>query len=244
MSKPFKFKQFELVQERNAQKIGTDSMLLGAWTSEIAENQDRFTVSRILDIGTGTGILALMMAQKFPGAEITAIESDKDFLEEAAQNFMRSSFSSRILPIHTRLQDFGSIEKFDLIICNPPYYNGSYLSENNARNQARHRDDLPVHELYECAFDLLSEYGRINLVVPHAELNDHIHSMTANDLYLDQVLQTKKASGENVRTCLSLWKYDKEPEVNTLIVKDATNKYSPEYIALTRDFYYKDLSKY
>lgn len=241
MSKPFKFKQFEIIQEKNPQKVGTDSMLLGAWTAAISHEQERFKPKRILDIGTGTGVLALMMAQSFPEATITAIEPNQDALEEAVQNFKNSGFSDQILAIKSRIQDFSALEKFDLIICNPPYFDGTYISGNDPRDLARHTIDLLAYELYEAVDDLLSEFGRFNFVIPHHLMEGHIPHMIDHELSLDHVLHTKKDSGEDVRLYASVWRLDAEPEYATLIVKDAKGKYSEEYIELTKDFYATDL---
>ncbi|OIQ29909.1 MAG: hypothetical protein BM555_05570 [Crocinitomix sp. MedPE-SWsnd] len=233
MSKPFKFKQFEIVQEANPQKVGTDSMLLGAWTS------GNFT--RILDIGTGTGILALMMAQKSTDSVVTAIEPNLESYTEATTNFNKSKYSNRILSINAYLQDFGAMEKFDLIICNPPYFDGSYLSEDDNRNSARHQSTLRTDELYECSADLLREDGRMNVVIPHSALGEHLERAFDNDLYLQDILISLSPDGTKKRAFISLGFEDIEPTEKTILVKDSNNKYSAEYIAMTKGFYLKDL---
>ena len=235
--KPFKFKQFEIIQKKNPQKIGTDSMLLGAWSAELNYSG----IDRILDIGTGTGILALMMAQSFPEADITAIEPVDESLAEASINFKNSPFSQRILPIRSTLQSFGSMEKFDLIISNPPYYDGTYKSESELRNQARHTENLAVHELYECVEDLLSENGRFNVVVPQTEVTHHLERAFDQDLYLQEILHTVKENGERKRALLSFGFEEVDPEESELLVKFENGNYSEEYIELTKEFYHTDL---
>ena len=235
--KPFKFKQFEIIQKQNPQKVGTDSMLLGAWTSQIVDRP----VSRILDIGTGTGILALMMAQSFLQANITAIEPMKEAELEANLNFKSSPFSNRILSIYTKLQDFGAMEKFDLIICNPPYYDGTFKSENVNRNQARHNDHLPPHELYECVAELLSPNGWFNLILPYSVITEHIERAFDNALFLQNILHTIKEDGERKRSILSFGFNEVDPTENELIVKYKDGSYSQAYIKLTEAFYRKDL---
>lgn len=216
-------------------------MLLGAWTASIAAGQDRLDVKRILDIGTGTGILALMMAQTFTEANITAIEPNQNSFEEAASNFKNSPFSRRILPIHTKLQDFSALEKFDLIICNPPYFDGTYKSGDVNRDQARHYDDLMAHELFECVAELLSEYGRFNFIIPHLAIESYIDPMSDSELYFDHILHTKKEDGEPVRLLASAWRYDHEPDYQHMIVKYSNGNYSEAYIELTKEFYATDL---
>ena len=138
---PFRFKQFTIRQNVNPQKVGTDSMLLGAWS--------KGNFNHILDIGTGTGILALMMAQQNPDARIVALEPDPASLAEAIENFNDSVFKHRITGVESSLQQFESAEKFDLIISNPPYFENSTLSANEHKNRARHTDQLPLTDLFK-----------------------------------------------------------------------------------------------
>lgn len=231
----FHFKEFSICQSENAQKIGTDSMLLGAWTSPGHQ--------RILDIGTGTGILALMMAQKNPSSVITAIEPVATNFNEAVNNFNASKYSHQILAIQTELQQFGAVEKFDLIICNPPYFNSTYLSDSDIRNQARHQTNLTTHELYECAADLLSEDGLFNLIIPANDLESHLHSAVHEDLHLQKVLFTISPDGLRKRALISVGFNEVDPQEVQMLIKDKNNQYSKEYIQLTADFYLKDLSK-
>ena len=237
-SEPLKFKQFDIVQAVNPQKVGTDSMLLGAWTSQLLIGQDP---RRILDIGTGTGILALMMAQSFPEAEITAIEPHQESLVEAERNFRNSQFSKQIMSIQTSLQDFASMEKFDLIICNPPYFDGTYLSESDERNKARHTSELSISELYKEALDLLAEDGKLQLVIPQTELTEHLERAYDNELYLQTILHSIRENGERKRAFLSIGFNDIEPDEAEILVKDSQNNYSDEYISLTKAFYKKEL---
>ena len=234
MANPFKFKKFEIIQESNPQKVGTDSMLLGAWT------KGKF--NRILDIGTGTGILALMCAQKFTTADITAIEPDLPSFEEANQNFKSSIFSERILGINAALQNFDTLEKFDLIICNPPYFDGSYLSEDLNRNRARHQSELKTDELYEHSSDLLTENGKLNLVIPYAMLTEHLERAFDNELFLQNILISLSPDGTKKRAFISLGNNAIEPHEESIIVKDSSNQYSSKYIELTKEFYLKNLS--
>ncbi len=237
MSRPFRFKEFTIEQAINPQKVGTDSMLLGAWAKADAPK-------RILDIGTGTGILALMMAQRFPKAHITAIEPDLPSLQEAQRNFSHSPFSHQIMAIHARIQAFGALEKFDLIISNPPYFEAAFLSDDIDRNRARHTNDLPIHEFYEQVDALLSASGKLAIVVPHDLETTHLERAAQEGLYPQTIIRTIRPDGGFKRSLMAFGRVENPPTVSSLAVKDENNRYSADYIALTRDFYEKDLSQF
>ncbi len=232
---PFFFKQFAIHQNLNPQKVGTDSMLLGAWSTTKHKN--------ILDIGTGTGILALMLAQQNPSSKIVAIEPELISLEEARTNFSESSFANQIIGVHSSLQDYKSEIKFDLIISNPPYFENSTLSENNSKNKARHTLDLPIDDLYKHATTLLSEEGLLNLIFPYDLEEIHFSSAQKLNLFPTKILRTKKENGEFKRTLVSYSFKNKNAEESDMIVKYTDNSYSKEYIEMTKDFYGTDLSK-
>lgn len=233
MSRPFRFKQFTIKQDVNPQKVGADSMLLGAWI--------KGDYQRILDIGTGTGILALMLAQKNPQAQITAIEPDFLSLEEAQENFQQSPFKQRIMGVHAPLQQFGSLEKFNLIISNPPYFENAFLSPDNDRNRARHTADLPVNELYECAADLLAEDGFLALIIPFEAEKEHLQRAWEEDLYPAEIMRTVREDGSFKRSLILFTFEEKSPKLSEICVKNSQNQYDEAYIELTQDFYFNDL---
>ena len=133
------------------------------------------------------------------------------------------------------------IEKFDLIICNPPYFNATYLSESSQRNQARHQTHLSAHDLYECGSDLLAEDGSFNLIIPAEEIEHHLHIAAHNGLFLHKILHTLSPNGKRKRALITLGFEEKGYTEEELLVKDANNQYSEEYIQLTKDFYQKNL---
>lgn len=233
-SAPFQFKQFAIHQTVNPQKVGTDSMLLGAW-SDSKHN-------RILDIGTGTGILALMLAQQNPNSKIVAIEPDLISLEEARINFFESPFSTQIQGVHSSLQDYKSEIKFDLIISNPPYFENSTLSENNSKNKARHTLDLPIEDLYKHSSNLLCGDGYLNLIFPFDLEENHFSAAQKQNLFPSKILRTKKENGEFKRTLVSYSFKNEIAEESDIIVKYTDNSYSKKYIEMTKDFYATDLS--
>ena len=158
-NKGFQFRQFFVGQQRCAMKVGTDGVLLGAW----AEGGQH-----ILDIGTGTGVVALMMAQRFPSANIDAIEVDYDAAEQAADNVGQSPFASRIAVTHTALQDFLPSAPYDSIVCNPPYFLNSMKAPEASRSLARHAGEksLTFRDIFVFAKANTSDYGVVNVVVP------------------------------------------------------------------------------
>lgn len=233
-SAPFRFKKFSIHQNVNPQKVGTDSMLLGAWS--------KGDYNSILDIGSGTGILALMLAQQNPNSNIIAIEPDALSLEEAKNNFSESPFSKQIHGVHSSLQDFKNEIKFDLIISNPPYFENSTLSENNSKNKARHTLDLSTEDLYKYASALLSDDGNINLIFPYDLEEIHFSSADKKNLFPSKILRTKKENGEFKRTLVSYSFKNGIAEESEMLVKYSDNSYSKEYIEMTKAFYGVDLS--
>ena len=161
--KGFTFKQFHINHSRCAMKVGTDGTLLGAWTS--LPNPTR----KILDIGTGTGLIAIMAAQRHPDAQICAIDIDADCISQAEENVADCPWSERIKLYHSPLQEFSSEEKFDMIISNPPYFVDSLLSPDAQRSTARHTATLSFDELTEGVIRLLAPEGRFALILPPAE---------------------------------------------------------------------------
>ena len=233
MPSPFKFRQFTIVQEKNPHKVGTDSVLLGAWT--------RTDAKVILDIGTGTGLLALMMAQNHSQASITALEPDEASGEEAKLNFDNSVFANRITLYQTSLQYFATKQKFDLIICNPPYFSTGLLSQNEQRANARHQSTLSAEVLYGCASKLLNESGTLNLIFPSDDEKLHFSEAALNKLFPSKLLRTIRPNGNFERTLVQYRFVKSKVEAVEMIVKNAANQYSSEYIEMTVAFYVKDL---
>lgn len=233
MSSDFQFKQFKIKQQINSQKVGTDSMLLGAWSS------GHFT--RILDVGTGTGILALMLAQQNPEAIVTAIEPDSNSLLEAEENFSNSPFKINIQGILSTLQNFQTEDLFDLIICNPPYFENSTLSENPLKNSVRHNLLLNPEELYTHASSLLCKNGFVNVIIPYDVEKTHLNFAEKNKLFPFKILRTIRETGEMKRSLISFSFSKVQTEETKMIVKFSDNLYSKEYVELTSAFYNKDL---
>ena len=151
----FQFKQFTIYQDLCAMKVGTDGVLLGAWANG---------GKRVLDAGTGTGIIALMMAQRYPNAVVTAIDVDEGAVKQAQQNVVQSPFSQQITVLHNTLQEHQG--EYDAIISNPPFFIDSLAGPDEQRNVARHTQTLTYTELMQAAWRLLSDEGELSVVVP------------------------------------------------------------------------------
>jgi len=233
MTAPFFFRSFDVVQDQSAHKVGTDSVLLGAWTKTNA--------STILDIGTGTGLLALMMAQNHPDATIDAIEPEPNAFFEASNNFHRAPFAGRLTIENVSLQEFRSKIKFDLIISNPPYHAGQVVPKNNERLNARHAVSLPIPELYRCAANLLGENGIISFIFPFEDEGKHLQHAASKGLFPCKILRTVRSDGKFERTLIQAGFTSCCPSEEQLLVKDNQNRYSSEYISLTQEFYSKSL---
>ena len=161
--KCFRFRQFSIDQTHAGMKVGTDSDLLGTMA---------YGGKHILDIGTGTGILALMMAQRFPQARLTAIEIDENAIIDATANFSNSPWRDRITLHHIALQDYEPQHKFDAIVCNPPYFDKSLECPSIQRQRARHTSSLPFDILISRSYHMLVDYGHLSVILPPEVLDN------------------------------------------------------------------------
>lgn len=234
--KPFKFKQFTIQQDKCAMKIGTDAVLLGAWTS--LENNP----FSILDIGAGTGILGLMLAQRSTSEIIDAIEIDEDAYEQCVDNFEASPWGDRLFCYHASLEEFiEEIEdQYDLIICNPPYYSEDYKTENKSRDLARFQDAMPFEHLIDSASQLLSENGLFSVVVPFKEEALFISLAAKYKLFPKRILHVKGNPTSEIKRSLIEFSFS-ESNIATeeLIIETERHQYTQDYINLTKDFYWK-----
>ena len=236
MSK-FQLKKFAVEQDRCAMKIGTDGVLLGAWAP--IENNP----FSILDIGTGTGIIALMLAQRSGATQIDALEIDEDAYEQATDNFENSPWNDRLFCFHAALDEFVEEpeDEYDLIISNPPFYTEDYKSENEQRDLARFSDAMPFEDLIEAADLLLSENGIFAVIIPFKEEERFIDLCAEVELFPVKATRVKGSPKTPiVRSLLAFKRYELSVlEADELIIEINRHEYTDEYIELTKDFYLK-----
>ena len=228
----FTFRQFHIEQDKCAMKVGTDGVLLGSWAKGS---------KRILDIGTGTGLIALMMAQRFPDANIDAIEIDENAVIQATENVLRSPFAKQIAVKHCSLQTYSETkEKYDSIICNPPYFVDSLKNNDNNRTVARHTDTLPFNELIKCAYQLLTPNGHFSLVLPVESYRILEPEAILNGFsVIKKVLVKTTPSKQPKRILVELGKVPDEYFSTTEYLQDGAGNKSEWYKEITKDFYLK-----
>lgn len=230
----FNFKQFTINQEKSAFKVGTDGVLLGAVT-------DITGAKKILDIGTGTGLVAIMMAQR-SDAEIFAIEPDYESYLQACENAGKCKWADRIIVEHTDLQNFSCNNmKFDLIVINPPYFSDSLKSPDQRKTSARHNDGLTSAEILEGVAKLLEAEGRFQLIMPYVEGNIFIAEAHHYGFYCNSILKIRPLpSSEIRRLILTFTRHRTKTSERFLTIESCKrHDFTEEYITLTRDFYLK-----
>lgn len=229
----FKFKQFTILQEKAAMKVGTDGVLLGAWA-------DIENTKSILDIGTGTGLIALMLAQR-SNANIDAIEIDEAAFTEACYNIEQSAWTENINIYHTSLQEYAisSQNKYDLIVSNPPFFDNSLKANDISRTTARHTDSLSTNDLFLGATNLLTKKGKFEVVIPTDRYERYKLSAVEYNLFCNRVLYIKPTPQKPPkRVLLSFSNENNNLIEETLVIEEfGRHQYSEKYKKLTQDFY-------
>lgn len=233
----FKFKQFSVQQDKCAMKIGTDGVLLGAWCPI---DNNPFSV---LDIGAGTGILSLMLAQRSNAEQIDSIEIDEEAYEQCVENFENSPWSDRLFCFHAGLDEFVEEpeDEYDIIISNPPFYSEDYKTENSQRDLARFQDALPFEDLIEAADLLLSENGIFAVIIPFKEEEKFINLCAEVELYPVKITRVKGTIHSEIKRSLLAFKRYELPilDAEELVIETSRHQYTNQYIELTKDFYLK-----
>ncbi|MBC5840810.1 MAG: methyltransferase [Flavobacteriaceae bacterium] len=233
----FQFKQFSIEQDRCAMKIGTDGVLLGAWAPV---NHNPFS---ILDIGAGTGVIALMLAQRSNAQQIDALEIDEDAYEQATDNFENSPWSDRLFCFHAGLDEFVEEpeDEYDVIVSNPPFYTEDYKTDNDQRDLARFADAMPFEDLIVAADLLLSENGIFAAIIPFKEEENFLAIAKQYELYPIKITRVKGTPTTEIKRSLLAFSRNEivDVAINELIIETERHIYTPEYIELTKDFYLK-----
>ncbi len=254
---PFRFRQFAVAHDRCAMRVNTDAVLLGAW----CPLPDEVPEPRILDIGTGSGVIALMLAQRCPAARITAIDIDEPSAVQAADNFRQSPWADRLTAQHISLQDFtpplkgGRGDSFNLILSNPPYFRNALRNPDPRRSDARHTDTLSFDELCRCSAELMADDGTLALVLPadaEAEIITIAARYNLSPTYLTRVYTNatqppkrilivlkKQLSTVNYQLSYGFSRsFEALAEIRTINCQLSSLLLgSPEYHALCEDFY-------
>lgn len=238
----FQFKQFSIAQNLCAMKVGTDGVLLGAWTKTPNGN--------VLDIGSGTGLIALMIAQRNANSTVDAIDLNKDAFLQTKINIENSPWHNRITAHHIALQDFNPNKKYQLIVSNPPFFVNSSKSGNEAKNLARHTDELSFNDLLQVVANLLLPNGIFSVVLPFAAATEFIELAKTHQLYLNRLCEVKpNLAKPSKRVLMEFSLHEKEllpvpkknvraGETTTLTIEtNQRHVYTTAYQNLTKDFY-------
>ena len=227
----FRFKEFKIIQEKSAMKVGTDGVLLGSWAS--CKN-----CKKILDIGCGTGLITLMLAQRNTKSNIIGIEIDKIASQEAQLNITNSDWGERIEIKNTSLQKFNTKTKFDLIVSNPPFF--AQNKSGQRRDIARRSNKLSFEELIKNTTGLLAEKGTFSVIIPKDSEEYFCKIATLNKLYINRVCYIKGNESSEVKRVMLEFSFIKSEVISEqLTIEKSRHEYTDKYIQLCKDFYLK-----
>lgn len=230
----FSFKQFTIYQDKSTFKVGTDGVLLGA-------SADITGVGTILDVGTGTGLIAIMLAQRCI-ATIVAIEPDDSSFIQSCENVKNCKWYNRISVEHTRLQDFNpEVDKFDMVVINPPYFNNSIKNPDPHKSAARHNDNLTSADILFNTSRLLKEDGRLQVIMPYIEGNVFIAEAATYGFYCNKLLKIRPLPDSEIRRLILTFSRKQLPLLERFLTieKGKRHEFTEEYVNLTKDFYLK-----
>jgi tRNA1Val (adenine37-N6)-methyltransferase len=233
----FQFKEFTVYQERSTLKVNTDSCIFGAWAAKKIALFE-FHISACLDIGAGTGLLMLMLAQQFPGC-IDGIEIDKDSYEQAMENIKTSAWYNRLRLFHDDIKLFSVPHQYDFIISNPPFFESDLKSAKQKNNFAKHNNGLTLSDLLEVVNRNLTVRGSFAVLLPFHRMKYFIELATSYDLFVsDQLLISQTKEHPYFRSALLMHRKNNGViKKEELIIRQTPGVYSPAFIALLKDYY-------
>ncbi|MCF8246581.1 MAG: tRNA1(Val) (adenine(37)-N6)-methyltransferase [Saprospiraceae bacterium] len=235
--KPFQFKQFEIAQDRCTMKVGTDGVLLGAWS-------DTTGAGKILDIGSGTGLIAIMLAQRANAATIHAVEIDEEAAGQASENMKNSPWAEQLTCFHTSIQDFAkqTRQHYDLIVSNPPFFSGGTFSSSQDKNSVRHTIKLPHGDLLSAIRTLLAPGGRFCMVLPQME-GLRFREIAGNyGIFCSKMTEVIPKIGKPVERLLLQFELNRKPmEQSQLVIRvdDGPDDWTDAFRQLTGSYYLK-----
>lgn len=229
----FQFKQFIVWQDKTAMKVGTDGVLLGVCVPNGHWH-------RILDVGAGTGLVSLMLAQRFAMTHIDAVELDKEAFEQCAENFERSPWADRLNAIHTDFNLFSASQHYDLVVSNPPWFNNSLKNPCVKRQTARHTDTLSAADLFQGVSEILDVNGLFVMIIPYLSLDEVINTAAGIGLFVQRIVSVRPKPDTEFKRAVVMFGFKpcQSVENDQLTVEsNVRHSYSPQFSLLTEQFY-------
>ncbi|NME66684.1 tRNA1(Val) (adenine(37)-N6)-methyltransferase [Flammeovirga aprica] len=230
----FKFKKFDIGHQNSAMKIGTDGILLGAWANLIG-------CRNVLDLGTGSGLVALMCAQRYKDINFVGLDIDKEASLQAERNFKNSPYADQLKSIHSSIQAFQNDENisFDAIVSNPPFFKDSLKADNEQRNTARHTDSLSLTDLFLFSSRLLSKSGKLIIIYPFDQLEQLNTTALSHNFHVVKQVNIRHNKSKLPKRVLLEYLYQEKTRKQTIDfnIRNGKGDYSEEYISLTKDYH-------
>lgn len=229
----FRFRQFSVRHDKAGLKVGTDGVLLGAW-ADVDKARD------VLDIGTGTGLIALMLAQRNANANIHGVDISKEAYEQANENFTASPWYDRMRCFHMPIQEFAeaTVQRYDLIVSNPPYFTDGILSDNAERSSARHAIYLPQEELVQSVILLLRKQGRFCVILPYLEGVRFKEIAQTAGLFCNKLTGVKPTAFKEVSRWMMEFSFNAGSyRYNEIFLRNENGNWSGQYRELTSSYY-------
>ncbi|MDB5199295.1 MAG: methyltransferase [Chitinophagaceae bacterium] len=235
----FRFKEFTVHQDKCSMKVCTDACIFGAWVAEKVSG-GRLPVTYCLDIGTGTGLLSLLFAQKNSNTIIDAVEIEENAYEQAKENFLNSKWNNRLQIFYTDVKNFIPGKKYDLVICNPPFYEKELLSNEKNKNIAKHDEGLMLKDLIAVIKKHLTKTGYFALLLPYQRIKYFEELAEENNFFLREKLLIRQTPSHNFFRGILFFGNNKEAiKINELIIKNDDGNYTEAFTDLLKEYYLK-----